>query len=111
MKTWKVRTVESNDISSCGATPIRRLKEGLRLHEIKGQSPILMAEIQKISMFACSHATVLITGARGTGKGLAARALHHLSPRSEAPFIELNCGTIKAELLESHLFGHDERSL
>ncbi len=50
---------------------------------------------------------LLITGETGTGKGLAARILHHAGPRRGAPFVEINCATLPRELMEAELFGHE----
>jgi DNA-binding NtrC family response regulator len=64
----------------------------------------IVEEIKRVHRFA--NTSVLIQGESGTGKELVARALHHGSPRSAAPFIPVNCVAIPAELAESMLFGH-----
>ena len=63
-----------------------------------------------IERVAPSNARVLILGENGTGKELVARWLHFKSSRSEAPFVEVNCAAIPAELIESELFGHEKGS-
>lgn len=66
----------------------------------------VMSIVRKIS---CSHTTpVLICGETGTGKGLLAKAIHSMSPRSEEPFIEVNCTALPETLFESELFGHEK---
>jgi DNA-binding NtrC family response regulator len=72
-----------------------------------GESPAFRDMLQKIERFAAIDATVLIQGETGTGKELAARALHYLSRRRDFPFIPINCGALPDSLLESELFGHE----
>jgi sigma-54 specific flagellar transcriptional regulator A len=63
--------------------------------------------LEQVSSF---DSNVLITGESGTGKEWAARYLHSLAERSDAPFVPVNCGAIPADLLESELFGHEKGS-
>jgi DNA-binding NtrC family response regulator len=67
-----------------------------------------MAELrEQVTRAARSSASVLVTGERGTGKELVARAIHRASPRSKGPLERLNCAAVPAELIESELFGHE----
>lgn len=75
--------------------------------QIVGQSPILLAQLRKLPLFAGCDATVLITGETGTGKELCARAVHYCSRRSGQPFVGVDCGAIPIELIENELFGHE----
>jgi len=61
-----------------------------------------------VKQVAPTSVPVLIEGESGTGKELFARALHFMSPRAEKPFIEINCGAMPSELIESELFGHEK---
>ncbi|WP_020207889.1 sigma-54-dependent transcriptional regulator [Gilvimarinus chinensis] len=73
---------------------------------ITGESPVMQKLNNSIRKLARSQAPVYISGESGAGKELAARSIHHLSPRAHNPFIAVNCGAIPRELLESELFGH-----
>jgi len=78
----------------------------LRINGIIGQSKEIRAVFNTIAKVASSDSTILISGETGTGKGLAAKAIHMNSKRSGKPFVSINCGAIPENLLESELFGH-----
>ena len=71
-----------------------------------GASPAFLAVQRLITRIATCDASVLIEGETGTGKELAARAVHYQSARASGPFVPVNCGAIPDSLLESELFGH-----
>ena len=77
------------------------------LSEMIGVSPAMQQVHQAIRQVAPEKATVLICGETGTGKELAAHALHQLSPRRQSLFVAVNCAAIPAEMMESELFGHE----
>jgi two-component system response regulator AtoC len=74
--------------------------------EFVGRSAAMQHVYSLIHQVAPSNTNVLITGETGTGKELAARAIHRASPRKAALFVPINCAAIPAEILESELFGH-----
>lgn len=74
--------------------------------EMIGESREISAIKEMIEKVAPTDARVLITGSNGTGKELVAHWIHEKSPRSAAPFVEVNCAAIPSELIESELFGH-----
>src|SRR6202050_5382579 len=86
------------------------LEEEIRaeLGEIVGESPALKTALSMVSVVAPTDSGVLILGETGTGKELAARAIHKLSNRSEKAFVKLNCAAIPLGLLERELFGHEK---
>jgi len=73
-----------------------------------GQSPSMQAVFDLINDVAPTDSTILITGETGTGKGLAAKAIHTCSHRARGPFVAVNCGAIPEHLMESELFGHQK---
>ena len=76
---------------------------------IVGQSVHLRAALERAArIIPRGTATVLLTGETGTGKELLAQAIHYNGPRASAPFVEVNCAAIPANLLESELFGHEK---
>jgi two-component system response regulator AtoC len=73
-----------------------------------GGSPAAQAVREMLrKLTGVPYSALVITGETGTGKGLAARILHHAGPRSEGPLVEVNCAALPRELMESELFGHE----
>jgi DNA-binding NtrC family response regulator len=68
----------------------------------------MQAVLDLVRRVAPTNATVLLLGETGTGKDLLARAIHHESPRRDAPFIKVDCAGLPESLLESELFGHEK---
>jgi len=83
-------------------------KERTRFESMIGQSRSLQEVFDLIERIAPTDSTVLIKGETGTGKGLAARAIHTKSRRGEGPFVVVNCGAFPEHLLESELFGYQK---
>jgi len=74
---------------------------------ILGEHASIREVSQQIQRVSATDSTVLLLGESGTGKELFARAIHHLSPRREQPFVALNCAAIPEGLVENELFGHE----
>ena len=80
------------------------------LGDLVGQSPAMQNVFAMIRRVAPTNACVMITGASGSGKELVARAIHDNSPRSQLPFLALNCAAMPETLMESEMFGHEKGS-
>jgi PAS domain S-box-containing protein len=86
---------------------LRRELEGkFQIGDLVSRSPLMQRLFEVLPALAASPSTVLILGETGTGKELVARTIHSLSPRSQGPFIAVNCGALPDTLLESELFGY-----
>jgi DNA-binding NtrC family response regulator len=84
----------------------KQLDKHHALGNIVGQDPGMLKVFDMVTSIADTKATVLITGESGTGKSMIARAIHRQSGRSAKPFVEVACGALPENLLESELFGH-----
>ena len=83
-------------------------KDRTRFESMIGQSKPMQEVFDLIQDVSTMDSTVLITGETGSGKGLAAKAIHTNSRRSNGPFVLVNCGAIPEHLMESELFGHQK---
>lgn len=72
------------------------------------RDPVMLEALSDLPRFAASGEPVLIQGETGTGKELVARALHGLGPRTQGPFVAVNCGAIPETMLEAELFGYEK---
>ena len=86
----------------------RKLRDAGSLGSLVGPSKKMQEIFRLIEMVSPSTASVLITGASGTGKELVARTIHELSPRRSKPFVAINCAAIPETLIESEIFGHEK---
>ncbi len=76
--------------------------------QLVGEDPSLRKVFASLQRAAATDTTVLLEGESGTGKELFARSLHALSPRTDSPFVAINCAAIPETLLETELFGHEK---
>jgi len=93
---------------------VRQLRRGSQGKDLSGDNMMIGSSTQLTQVYrqireVAKHetSTVLITGESGTGKELVAKSIHQLSPRNGKPFIEINCGSLPFNLLETELFGHE----
>lgn len=85
----------------------QELKERYEFRNIIGNSREMRQVYEEVAQVAASPTTVMIRGESGTGKEMIAQAIHYNSPRSEQPFVKVNCGALPDSLIESELFGYE----
>ena len=102
--------VASVQPASAVVTQAEETQEIGRLGLLLGASAPMQSLYEMLTRVAPTEASVFLIGESGTGKDLAAQTLHHLSRRTKAPFLPLNCGAISPTLIESELFGHERGS-
>ena len=85
-----------------------KLKEEFSFHKIIGNSHEMREVYERVAQVAGANTTVLVRGESGTGKELIAQAIHYNSPRSDKPFVRVNCAAIPESLIESEFFGHEK---
>lgn len=101
------------EIRNLMAVPVKMATDEATLKNgdaMVGQSAVMQAVYKSIGRVAPQDVIVLIRGESGTGKELVARAIYQHSPRSDGPFLAVNCAALPEALLESELFGHEKGS-
>ena len=113
-KPFSVDRLEATIRSTLERTRLRREVRSLRQRSplagaVVGSSPAMEEVLELIRKVApADTSTVLVTGETGSGKGVVARAVHSLSPRSDGPFVNVTCSALTDTLMESELFGHEK---
>ena len=85
---------------------MRAATAGQPVPGIVGESPALLAALARLPRLASGEVPIIVLGESGTGKELVARQVHRLSPRSDGPFLPINCAALSESLLLEDLFGH-----
>ncbi|MEC1634332.1 sigma-54-dependent Fis family transcriptional regulator [Bacillus mojavensis] len=102
------KAVTMGDGGTCFYLSEQKKKTAFRFNGVLGQSKQSQAMLISLERAAAADATVCLSGETGTGKEVAARALHENSDRKHGPFVAVNCGAIPSDLIESELFGYAE---
>jgi len=104
------KLVEHQELIEENISLRRQIEDRFLFRGIIAKSPKMLQLIELIKTVAPTNATILVTGETGTGKEVAARAIHHHSQRAAKPFIATSCAALPESLLESELFGHEKGS-
>lgn len=102
------RALQERRVSAENVQLHERLDKQFQFEAIIGHSAAIHQLVERIRLVAPSRATVLLQGETGTGKELAAQAIHQNSPRARGPFMAVHCAALPATLLESELFGYEK---
>ena len=102
------RALESRNLRAENKALHKRLDATYNFQNLIGHSRSFKELLQQLHQVASAKATVLLQGPTGTGKELAAQAIHQNSPRARKPFIAVHCASLPANLLESELFGYEK---
>lgn len=97
-------------IEKCTAEIVELRNKSIAIEGIIAKSPISQDILKTINRIAPFDANVLLTGESGVGKTMFAKIIHKKSQRAEGPFIEINCGAVPENLLESEFFGYEKGS-
>src|ERR1700744_1298459 len=102
------RALKNQKLETENVSLRQQLDSKFGLENIIGESPAMKEIFEVVQQVAPTRAKVLITGERGTGKVMIAKAVHQLSPRAKQPFVAVHCAALSPTLLESELFGHEK---
>lgn len=102
------KAVEKTKLLNENSRLREQLEDRFKIENIIGKDGKMQEVLKIIKKVSNSNSTVLIFGESGTGKELAAKAIHHNSPRRDKPFMDINCAAIPETLLESELFGYEK---
>ena len=108
LKTMLSRACENSALKLQLQSVQQRLEEPASCDRLIGSSAPMKRVYQLVRSVANLNASVLVTGASGTGKELIARAIHNLGSRASRPFVAVSCGAIPETLIEAELFGHEK---
>ena len=104
----KILRDRSQQLESLYMRDLKEDTDRTRFEQMLGQSSSMQEIFSLIQDISKSTSSVIIMGETGTGKGLAAKAIHSNSPYCDGPFVVVNCGAIPEHLMESELFGHQK---
>ncbi len=105
-KPFSIKKLLSCVAQAIQDTPQQKETKKKIIDQIVGKSEAIRDIKELLKKFAKTDASILITGESGTGKDLIAYTIHQLSPRKNGPFVDINCASIREDLIETELFGY-----